>query len=214
MPLNYDILALYVVTVITAIAVPGPLALLIAGAGLQGGPRKALHTTFGTNSASLILILLSSLIMKGLFAFNEIAFDLLKTAGACYIAYIGWGMLREGGIQDTTDRVVKPHVGGFFKGFVMAISNPLDIVFFASFFPQFMGITQSTNTSLTILAIVWIVLDFSILMLTYILLSTLLKPNVHQAMLRISGAFLMLVAAGGIAITAVSLLHSNVFNAR
>lgn len=209
MNVNYSLVALYVITVVTAIAVPGPVALLVAGAGLQGGPGKALQTIVGTNSASLILILLSALVMKGLFAVNEIAFGIVKIAGACYIAYMGWGMLRGAGSQERGEQTVKPHIGGFTKGFVMAISNPKDIIFFASFFPQFIGITGNTNTSLAVLTGLWIALDFSTLMLVYLLVSKLIKPTVHEVLLRVSGLLLIVIAIGGILVTALSLYHPN-----
>ena len=44
---------LYCAAVIVMIATPGPVMLLVASAGLQGGYKKALLTIFGTNLASL-----------------------------------------------------------------------------------------------------------------------------------------------------------------
>ncbi|PKA41560.1 amino acid transporter [Rhizobium sullae] len=205
MDINFSILALYMVAVVTMIAVPGPVAVLVTGAGLAGGPTKALRTIFGTNAASLVLILLSALVVKGLFAINETAFNVLKLAGACYIAYIGWDIFREAGASDQGQANIQPRVGGFSKGFVMAISNPKDIIFFASFFPQFIGITSDTNTSIALLTVVWIILDFATLMLVYRLVSKLLKPTVDRTMLRVSGVLLLMIAVGGIAMTAVEL---------
>ena len=56
---------LYCVAVVIMIATPGPVMLLVASAGLKGGYKKALHTIFGTNLASLILITISILVLKG-----------------------------------------------------------------------------------------------------------------------------------------------------
>ena len=205
MHIDFGILFLYVITVITMIAIPGPVAVLVTGAGLAGGARKALNTIAGTNAASLVLILLSALVVKGIFAVNETAFNVLKLAGACYIGWIGWEILRESRADDQTGLAVQPRVGGFSKGFVMAISNPKDIIFFASFFPQFIGVTPDPNTSIALLTVLWIVLDFATLFLIYLLVARLLKPSVHRTMLRISGALLIIVAAGGIVMTAMEL---------
>lgn len=205
MHIDFGILALYVVTVVTMIAVPGPVAVLVTGAGLAGGAKKAFHTIAGTNAASLVLILLSALVVKGIFAVNETAFNLLKLAGACYIGWIGWEILRESGTGDQGPVAVQPRIGGFSKGFVMAISNPKDIIFFASFFPQFLAITPDTNTSIALLTLLWIVLDFATLFLIYLLVARLLKPSVHRTMLRVSGVLLLIVAAGGIVMTAMDL---------
>jgi threonine/homoserine/homoserine lactone efflux protein len=87
----------------------------------------------------------------------------------------------------------------------MAISNPKDIIFFASFFPQFLAITPDTNTSIALLTLLWIVLDFATLFLIYLLVARLLRPSVHRTMLRVSGVLLLIVAAGGIVMTAMDL---------
>lgn len=205
MHIDLGILVLYVVSVITMIAIPGPVAVLVTGAGLAGGAQKAFNTIAGTNAASLVLILLSALVVKGIFAINETAFSVLKLAGACYIGWIGWEILRESRADDQGRLAVQPRVGGFSKGFVMAISNPKDIIFFASFFPQFIGITPDPNTSIALLTVLWIVLDFATLFLIYLLVARLLKPSVHRTMLRISGALLLIVAAGGVIMSAMEL---------
>lgn len=206
MHIDFGMLALYVVTVITMIAVPGPVAVLVTGAGLAGGAKKAFNTIAGTNAASLVLILLSALVVKGVFAVNETAFNLLKLAGACYIGWIGWEILRESRTPDQQPAAaVQPRVGGFSKGFVMAISNPKDIIFFASFFPQFVSVTPDPNTSIALLTLLWIVLDFATLFLIYLLVARLLKPSVHRALLRVSGVLLLIIAIGGVAMTMTEL---------
>lgn len=58
-------LVLYCTAVVVMIATPGPVMLLVASAGLKGGYKQALKTIFGTNLASLVLIVLSVLILKG-----------------------------------------------------------------------------------------------------------------------------------------------------
>lgn len=213
MPIDLGLLGLYAITVIAMIATPGPVVVLVTGAGLAGGGRQALRTAIGTNVASLILILLSALVIKGLFAVNETVFTVLKLAGAAYIGWIGWEVLREaraapasgdgnsgnsGNGNGNGNGLMKPRVGGFGKGFVMAISNPKDIIFFASFFPQFIGVTPDTNTSIGLLTVLWIVLDFATLMTVYWLVSRTLKPSAHRWVLQISGGLMLLVGAGGI----------------
>ena len=68
--MNWAEYFLYCFAVVVMIATPGPVMLLVASAGLKGGYRKALQTIFGTNLASLILIALSILILKGLLDVN------------------------------------------------------------------------------------------------------------------------------------------------
>lgn len=160
MHIDVSILLLYVVTVITMIAILGPVLVLVTGAGLTGGRGRAFSTILGTNAASLVLIGLSVLVIQGLVAVNNVVLELVKLFGAFYIAWLGWRLLKESGEANKNTTSISPRVGGFAKGFVMAISNPKDIIFFASFFPQFMGIAASVNASIAWLTVVWVFLDF------------------------------------------------------
>lgn len=90
--MNFAEYFLYMVAVVIMIATPGPVMLLVASAGLKGGYKKALQTIFGTNLASLVLILLSVLILKGMLNINEQWLSLIKIFGCLYIAYIGIGI--------------------------------------------------------------------------------------------------------------------------
>jgi threonine/homoserine/homoserine lactone efflux protein len=53
--------------------------------------------------------------------------------------------------------------GGFMRGFFTGISNPKDILFFVSFFPQFIAISRDFTTSITTLCLLWIVFDFAVM---------------------------------------------------
>lgn len=205
MHIDVSILLLYVVTVITMIAIPGPVLVLVTGAGLTGGRGRAFSTILGTNAASLVLIGLSVLVIQGLVAVNDVVLELVKLFGAFYIAWLGWGLLKESGEANKNTTSILPRVGGFAKGFVMAISNPKDIIFFASFFPQFMGIAASVNASIAWLTVVWVFLDFSTLMLMYLLISKVMKPAFHRIMLRVSGGLLLVVALAGAVMACVAL---------
>ncbi|KDB08519.1 Lysine exporter protein (LYSE/YGGA) [Burkholderia sp. lig30] len=207
MQIDFSIFALYVVAAIITIALPDPVAARVTGAGMAGGSTNALKTIFGMNAASLMVILLSAMLVKEVLAINESAFNLLKLAGACYIAYIGWRIFRESCSSDYKSTSNKPRHEGILKGFVIAISNPKEFIFFASFIPQFIDITEDTDSSIALLAMIWFILDFSTLALAYLLAGKILKPVFRRAMLRISGALLVVIAAGGIMMSAVELLE-------
>ena len=191
---------LYCTAVVMMIATPGPVMLLVASAGLKGGYKKALQTIFGTNLASLVLILLSVLILKGIVQFNAQWLDVIKILGCLYIAYIGLQILKEAfQAQNTTAPMVSSAMaGGFKQGFFVGISNPKDIIFFASFFPQFTGITNDLNISLIILTLSWIVLDFLTLSVVYLGFNRLSNSRYYAKLLVACGAILLLVALYGI----------------
>nr|WP_218953950.1 MULTISPECIES: LysE family translocator [unclassified Acinetobacter] len=181
------------------IATPGPVMLLVASAGLQGGYKKAFQTIVGTNFASLILIVLSVCILKGILNVNAHWLDGIKILGCIYIAYIGFDILKEVMTQPTEQSLqLKAAQGGFKQGLIVGISNPKDIIFFASFFPQFVGITPHLDLSLIVLALSWIVLDFATLSLVYLSFHRLSKSRWYKKLLALCGLILVVVAIYGI----------------
>lgn len=197
--MNYFELYLYILTVVIMIATPGPVMILVASAGLKGGYRKALQTIVGTNFASLILIAISILIIKGLFSVNETVFIMIKLIGCIYITYLGYGILKEILSKKNEQEIgsIHPIDGGFRKGFLVGISNPKDIIFFSSFFPQFTGIHPDINISLTILLIAWIVLDFLTLSLVYLGFNSMSKSQIYPKILGVCGLLLICIGLYG-----------------
>jgi len=193
--IDLNLLMLYILAVIVMIAVPGPVAVMVVSAGVSGGARRALLTVAGTNLASLVLIALAALLVKGLLTVDAALFAAIKLGGALYVGYLGWGMLRA--CADSTFDGAAIGAGGFGSGFAVALSNPKDIVFFASFFPQFIGITPDADSSLIVLTVLWIALDFLTLMLMFQLISRMLRPGAQQMLLRGAGAVLVAVAVAG-----------------
>ncbi|WP_180086318.1 LysE family translocator [Acinetobacter sp. YH12226] len=191
---------LYCLAVVVMIATPGPVMLLVASAGLKGGYTAALRTIFGTNFASLVLIALSILSLKGLLVINAQWLDTIKLLGCLYIGYLGWQIFREVIFkqQDQAQENLVPVRGGFRQGFLVGISNPKDIIFFAAFFPQFIGISPNLDLSLVILTISWIVLDFLTLSLVYLGFQRLSGSQLYPHLLGLCGLILLMVALYGI----------------
>ena len=189
-------------TVIIMIATPGPVMMLVASAGLKGGYRKALQTIFGTNFASLILITVSILVLKGFLEISLNWFNAIKILGCLYIAYLGFQILKDVCFpkvdEDELSSQAKLLDGGFKQGFLVGISNPKDIIFFAAFFPQFVHITPYLDMSLGILTLSWIVLDFATLSMVYLSFNRLSKSKLYNKLLAACGAVLILIAGYGL----------------
>lgn len=198
--MNYSELLLYMLAVIVMIATPGPVMLLVASAGLVGGYKKALMTIVGTNLASLFLISVSILILKGFLEIDELWFNAVKLLGCLYIAYLSYQIIKEAlsNRNDTTLTPTRTVKGGLKQGFLVAISNPKDIIFFAAFFPQFIHVSTDMNQSLIILTMTWIILDFATLTVVYLAFNRLSKSRWYNKLLGACGAILLLVALYGI----------------
>lgn len=198
--MNISEYILYCLAVVLMIATPGPVMLLVASTGLKGGYAAALKTIFGTNFASLVLIALSILSLKGLLVINAQWLDAIKLLGCLYIGYLGLQIFWEVFFEqaEVTQEKLSPVRGGFQQGFLVGISNPKDIIFFAAFFPQFIGITPTLDLSLIILTLSWIVLDFMTLSLVYLGFNRLRHSRLYPHLLALCGMVLIIIAVYGI----------------
>ena len=198
--MNISEYILYCLAVVLMIATPGPVMLLVVSAGLKGGYAAALRTIFGTNFASLVLIALSILSLKGLLVINAHWLDAIKLLGCLYIGYLGLQIFREVFFEqaEASQEKLSPVRGGFQQGFLVGISNPKDIIFFAAFFPQFIGITPTLDLSLIMLTLSWIVLDFLTLSLVYLGFNRLRHSRLYPHLLALCGMVLIIIAVYGI----------------
>ncbi|EMR4051896.1 LysE family translocator [Acinetobacter baumannii] len=198
--MNYFDYFLFIFSVIIMIATPGPVMILVASAGLKGGYKKALETIFGTNLASLVLIFISVLVLKGVLGINENYLNIIRVLGCLYIGYLGFSILKEviQAPHPEAIQTVSAQNGGFKKGFLVGISNPKDIIFFSAFFPQFVSISPHLDLSLTILTLTWIVLDFLTLSLVYIFFRRLSNSHLYPKILGLCGQLLLVIAVYGL----------------
>ncbi|NLK67306.1 MAG: LysE family translocator [Campylobacteraceae bacterium] len=162
--MNFEILVTYVFSVFVFIFTPGPVVALVLKNATKSF-KNAFITIIGTNLASLILILIASSIILGLFKISENLLTWLSFFGAIFIIYFGTTSLLSD-LKNTTFESSEPikNKNAFLQGFAIAISNPKDIIFFIAFFPQFIEITNDIKTSLITLTVLWILLDFSLLL--------------------------------------------------
>ncbi|MFV5397841.1 LysE family translocator [Acinetobacter baumannii] len=198
--MNYFDYFLFIFSIIIMIATPGPVMILVASAGLKGGYKKALETIFGTNLASLVLIFISVLVLKGVLGINENYLNIIRVLGCLYIGYLGFSILKEviQAPHPEAIQTVSAQNGGFKKGFLVGISNPKDIIFFSAFFPQFVSISPHLDLSLTILTLTWIVLDFLTLSLVYIFFRRLSNSPLYPKILGLCGLLLLVIAVYGL----------------
>ncbi|RTL04075.1 MAG: LysE family translocator [Lysobacterales bacterium] len=142
---------------------PGPDTLYVLGRTVAQGRRAGLWSLAGIGGGCLGHVAASALGLSALIAASPFAFELVKLAGALYLAWIGVQLLREAW-QHAGDGVPLPAVaadeaGGWQllrQGVVTNLLNPKVGLFFISFLPQF--VTPGVGT----------VGDFVLLGLTFV----------------------------------------------
>lgn len=78
--MNMTLLVAYILSVMMLLLTPGPVVALITGTAARYGYRNAFATAAGTNGASLVLIALATLMLKGVVSVSPLWLSLLVVA--------------------------------------------------------------------------------------------------------------------------------------
>ena len=135
--MSFELYLAYVAACAVIAVIPGPMVTLVVANSLTHGARAGLLNVAG---AQLGLALMLGVLLVGLasvIAAFGVWFDWLRLAGAVYLVWIGWKLLRtSGSVAELASRA--PPRGGFFlQGCLVALSNPKMLLFFGAFIPQF-----------------------------------------------------------------------------
>ncbi|KVU47342.1 leucine efflux protein LeuE [Burkholderia cepacia] len=134
----------YVFGVICIILLPGPNSMYVLSLAAQRGVKAGYRAACGVFVGDTVLMVLSAAGVASLLKANPLLFSVVKYGGAAYLLYIGTGMLRSAWqkLRARTDAPadVPPAVDGerpFRKALIVSLLNPKAILFFISFFIQF-----------------------------------------------------------------------------
>jgi threonine/homoserine/homoserine lactone efflux protein len=135
---------LYFVLVFGIIALPGlDMAYVLANA-LSGGRGAGLAAVAGIVAGGICHIAMGALGVAAIVQLWPALFNLLLVAGAAYIGWIGWQLLRAGATTLTVrhDAPARPPASVFLKGMMTCLLNPKAYVFMLAIFPQFLKPAQ------------------------------------------------------------------------
>ncbi|MFG5863355.1 leucine efflux protein LeuE [Metapseudomonas sp. CR1201] len=133
----------YVLGTLFIVLLPGPNSLFVLATAAQRGVGAGYRAASAVFLGDAILMLLSALGIASLLKAEPMLFLGLKYVGAAYLFYLGVGMLR-GGWQKLRQPVEQAVPARdldvnqpFRKALLLSLSNPKAILFFVSFFIQF-----------------------------------------------------------------------------
>jgi threonine/homoserine/homoserine lactone efflux protein len=135
---------LYFVLVFGIIALPGlDMAYVLANA-LTGGSKAGLAAVAGIVAGGICHIAMGALGVAAIVRLWSALFNLLLVAGAAYIGWIGWLLVRAGAtrLEVRTEAMAQPASSVFLKGMATCLLNPKAYVFMLAVFPQFLKPAQ------------------------------------------------------------------------
>ncbi|MFF4281827.1 leucine efflux protein LeuE [Streptomyces kronopolitis] len=146
-------LSTYLVGLALIILLPGPNSLYVVSVAARRGPRMAYRAAAGVLCGDTVLMTLSAGGVASLLQTSPVLFAVVKFAGAGYLTWLAAGMLRGAwtlwrGRQDrrerqdeAADRAPRTAKGAverpYRRALVVSLLNPKAILFFISFFVQF-----------------------------------------------------------------------------
>lgn len=207
--MNVVLLGTYTGVVLTLLATPGPVVALVCAAAARGNHVRAFLTLAGTNLASLVLIALAGLTLAGVVTISAWLLNLVGLAGSLFIAISAVQALSALRREKGTEMSQNGEQGGFVMGFMRAIANPKDILFFIAFFPQFTGITGDFSASIMLLTAIWVVLDCSVLTLYILAVKHWLPTRQSGRFAAFSSLILLLTGVSGAGYSLLLLLSQQ-----
>jgi threonine/homoserine/homoserine lactone efflux protein len=135
MPL--DLYVAYVFACILIAIIPGPTVTVIVANSLKYGARAGLLNVAGTQLGLALMMLTLIVGLASVIAAMGWLFDWLRYAGAAYLAWLGWKLLRSPDVLAETAAHAAPRGGFFLQGFLVMMANPKALLFFGAFIPHF-----------------------------------------------------------------------------
>ncbi len=133
-----EILGAFFATALVLALAPGPDNLFVLTQSALYGFRAGLVTTLGLITGLCGHTAAVALGIAALFQTSEVAFTVLKCAGAAYLLYLAWLSFRSGTSQARLEQTRFPGYAALFRrGVIMNITNPKVTLFFLAFLPQF-----------------------------------------------------------------------------
>src|SRR5271170_4194298 len=123
---------------------PGPGIFYVLARSLRGGRREGVLSAAGTLLGGLVHVAAAAFGLSAILAASAIAFDTIRYAGAAYLIYLGYRMIRSRReVVNVGELEASPGGGTFAQGVVTEVLNPKTALFFLSFIPQFVSVQQS-----------------------------------------------------------------------
>lgn len=183
---------------VLVILIPGPDTAVVTKNALLGARRPGVAAAFGVATGLVVWTVAAALGIATLLRASDVAFNVLKIAGAVYLAWIGLQMLRA---RNELAVSAGPAAGrghsfrALRQGLLSDLGNPKIAVFFTSFLPQFIHGQGSAVGPLLVLGGIFTVLTMAWLVAYSVFVvhasALIRRPLIRKTLDRFTGVVLL-----------------------
>jgi threonine/homoserine/homoserine lactone efflux protein len=178
---------------------PGATLAVVTESAIGEGRLAALYTVLGVGIGNSSLALASALGMSVVFEQWPSTLQVVRTAGAVYLAYLGlrglWFAFRPRGATGVASRPASGSAGPVVRGMTTNLLNPPVILFYMTLLPQFIGPRDPFFARFLVLAATHVAM--SLVWLTFyaaalgVLADRLARPLVRRTLEGLTGSVLV-----------------------
>ncbi|HJV10857.1 MAG TPA: LysE family translocator [Burkholderiales bacterium] len=139
--MTLEIYIAYIVACFVIALVPGPTVTVIVANSLAHGSRAGLLNVAGTQLGLALMMAILVVGLSSVIAAMGWLFDWLRWAGAAYLVWLGWRLLRAPEAMVDIQKSSVPKGGFLLQGFLVLMANPKALLWFGAFIPQFIDPT-------------------------------------------------------------------------
>src|SRR6187431_2363535 len=198
-------LALFATTVFVINATPGVDMMLTLTRTLRHGVRGGLAAAAGIMAGCVVHALAAALGLAALIAASAAAFTVIKWAGAAYLLWLAFGMLKSalsGDVQAATPQLAEsPGLAALFRqGVLTNVLNPKIALFFLALLPQFIDADAPYKTLAFLFLGAWFVVQGTTFLAAFVLLVAPLRrwrpsARIERTIQGLGGTLFMALAA-------------------
>ena len=133
-----DIQAIIILVLVCASGAisPGPSLAVVMRNTIKGGRAQGVMTGIGHGLGLTIYAFIAVMGLSSILTGNKTLFTSIQIAGAFWLIWIGYNMIRSSS-KEFPEHHVESGVKGFMEGFMISFLNPKILVFFVAVFSQF-----------------------------------------------------------------------------
>jgi threonine/homoserine/homoserine lactone efflux protein len=138
--IDLHLYAAFVAAVTVLMLIPGPNVALIVANSVAHGTRYGLLTVLGTSSAMVLQLAIAALGMTELLATLGSWFEWVRWIGVAYLVWLGVSYWRAAPVDLTKTAPEKKAPRAMIgRALLVSLSNPKTLLFYGTFFPQFLS---------------------------------------------------------------------------